>query len=59
MSRTSKKPYTGSKRFDTTCRCHGGCSYCYSNRMYNTIKKIYLLSIDVKENNVDKYYKKK
>lgn len=40
MSRTNKKPYTGSKRFDTTCRNHGSCSWCYSNRMHKVLKKI-------------------
>jgi 5-methylcytosine-specific restriction endonuclease McrA len=32
MSRTYKKPYTGSKRHDATCRNHGSCSYCAENR---------------------------
>lgn len=30
------KPYRGSKRFDRTCRCHGGCGYCEGNRLYTT-----------------------
>lgn len=38
MSRTRKKPYTGSKRFDKSCRCHGGCPYCESNRTYKNKK---------------------
>lgn len=29
-----RKPYRGSKRFDRTCRCHGGCKYCEGNRTY-------------------------
>jgi hypothetical protein len=29
------KPYRKSKRFDRTCRCHGGCGYCYSNRTHS------------------------
>lgn len=33
MSRTNKRDYTGSKRFDRSCRNHGGCDYCASNRM--------------------------
>lgn len=32
MSRTRKKPYRGSRRFDRTCRCHGSCNWCRSNR---------------------------
>lgn len=33
MSRTNKRAYTGAKRFDTSCRCHGGCSWCRENRL--------------------------
>jgi hypothetical protein len=29
-----RKPYYGSKAFDCTCRNHGSCSYCLSNRLY-------------------------
>lgn len=40
MSRTVKKSYTGSKRFDKTCRSHGGCPHCESNRLrYKKIAK--------------------
>lgn len=34
MSRTRKRPYTKSKRFDVTCRCHGSCTYCRNNRLH-------------------------
>jgi hypothetical protein len=34
MSRTRKRPYTKSKRFDASCRCHGSCGYCRSNRLH-------------------------
>ena len=27
-----RKPYTGSKAFDCSCRNHGTCSWCLSNR---------------------------
>lgn len=27
-----RKPYRGSKRFDHSCRNHGSCGYCESNR---------------------------
>ena len=27
-----RKPYTGSKAIDKTCRNHGGCSWCEENR---------------------------
>jgi DNA repair photolyase len=29
-----RKPYRRSQAFDRSCRCHGGCSYCYAARMY-------------------------
>ena len=50
MSRTRKNAYTKSKRFDKTCRCHGGCPYCLGNRMHKNIKKILKLRDELKEN---------
>jgi len=44
-----RKPYYGSKRFDSSCRPHGGrpgkhvdgCPYCQANREHSTqIKKL-------------------
>lgn len=29
-----KQPYRKSRAFDSSCRCHGSCSYCLSNRMH-------------------------
>lgn len=49
MARTYKKPYTKSKRFDTTCRCHGGCPWCLSNRMHKNNKKINKVINQLKE----------
>lgn len=40
MSRSIKKPYTKSKRFDKTCRCNGGCDWCKGNRLYQSNKEI-------------------
>jgi DNA repair photolyase len=37
-SKEWRKPYYRSARFDLSCRCHGGCSYCYNNRMHSTRK---------------------
>ncbi len=31
-------PYSNAKRCDRTCRNHGSCKYCESNRMINTKK---------------------
>ena len=28
-----RKPYTGTKAFDPTCRNHGSCEWCRRNRM--------------------------
>jgi len=41
MSRTKKNPYTKSKRFDKSCRNHGGCPYCLSNRLHKHHKKLW------------------
>jgi hypothetical protein len=30
-----RKPYFGSKAIDVTCRNHGSCSYCESNRKHS------------------------
>lgn len=34
-----RKPYTGSKAIDRTCRNHGGCGWCEENRKYKYIKR--------------------
>ena len=39
MSRTRRKAYTGSKRFDKTCRNNGSCPYCRDNRQYKNNKR--------------------
>jgi hypothetical protein len=33
-----RKPYRKSKRFDTSCRNHGSCSWCEGNRLYQARK---------------------
>ena len=40
MSRTHRRPYSGSRRFDVTCRNHGACGYCQSNRMHRFVKRL-------------------
>jgi len=49
MSRTYKKPYTGAKKVDKSCRCNGGCPYCKRNRMYKTNKEIERTDQELKE----------
>lgn len=29
-----RKPYTGGKAIDRTCRNHGSCDWCKGNRLY-------------------------
>ena len=36
MSRTYRKPYSGSKAFDVTCRSHGSCGYCEGSRRHRS-----------------------
>lgn len=33
-----RKPYKGSKAFDCSCRNHGSCSWCKSNRTHKNNK---------------------
>lgn len=49
MSRTYKKEYTKSKKFDKTCRCNGGCSYCEDNRLHKHKKQPNLNKSNIKE----------
>ena len=34
-----RKPYRGSKAVDKTCRNHGSCPYCKSNRLHKNKKR--------------------
>jgi hypothetical protein len=43
-----RKPFRGSKRFDSTCRNHGSCGYCEGNRTFFDKKKRYSAQIDEK-----------
>ena len=38
-NKTVRHPYTGSKAIDKSCRCHGGCEWCLSNRIHKYKKK--------------------
>lgn len=33
-----RKPYKGAKAIDCTCRNHGSCEWCKSNRLYQQFK---------------------
>lgn len=39
MARTKKRPYTGAKAVSRSCRCHGGCPWCESNRNHKLTKR--------------------
>ena len=47
--KTYKRPYTGSKRFDSSCRCHGSCGYCYNNRTHFDTKYRTGWKVDLEE----------
>lgn len=48
-----RKKYRGAKAIDHTCRNHGSCSYCESNRKYSTRKR--LISAKDQEEEVEIY----
>ena len=33
-----RKPYHGSKKFDTSCRNHGDCPWCEKGRQFSKLK---------------------
>ena len=33
-----RKPYTGAKVVDCSCRNHGSCDWCKQNRLYQRLK---------------------
>lgn len=46
-----RKPYTGSKAIDCTCRNHGSCDWCKENRMIASIRQKERLKSREKEYN--------
>ena len=49
-----RKPYRGSKEFDRSCRNHGSCDWCRSNRLHK-FKKEHENEID-ELRSIDDYY---
>lgn len=45
-----RKQYYGAKAVDKTCRNHGSCDWCKSNRLHNSKKRI--ASVDDKMNDL-------
>lgn len=39
MGKERRKKYRGAKSVDRSCRNHGTCKYCLSNRMFNNLKR--------------------
>lgn len=39
-----RKKYYGTKAIDKTCRNHGSCNVCKSNRLYATTKKLDIIN---------------
>ncbi|MBQ6298673.1 MAG: hypothetical protein IJK81_13495 [Selenomonadaceae bacterium] len=39
MGKERRKPFRGGKAFDRTCRNHGGCPACLSNRTHSDTKR--------------------
>ena len=56
-----RKPYRGSKRFDGSCRNHGLCGWCISNRAHKNKKRIAAMNTQMKEatipETIDQYIK--
>lgn len=44
-----RRPYTGAKAIDRTCRNHGSCEWCQGNRQYASWKKEEAAKIAQKE----------
>lgn len=39
MARTHRREYTGSRRFDRSCRSHGSCPYCAEGRQHTSRRR--------------------
>jgi hypothetical protein len=44
-----RKEYRKSKRFDKTCRNHGSCSWCRSDKLYQFNKEVERTEKELKE----------
>ena len=58
MSRTKRHKLTGSKAWSCSCRNHGTCNWCRSNRMYNELRdkeKITYEESEFKKGNLENY----
>lgn len=44
-----RHPYKGAKAVDKTCRNHGSCDWCMSNRLHNSKSKVASAEGQIKE----------
>lgn len=44
-----RKPYTGAKAVARSCRNHGSCDWCKTNRLYQRNKKDAVAKQDIKD----------
>lgn len=52
-----RKQYYGAKAYDATCRNHGSCSFCRSNRQYQYLKYKYALDYELNDFLVEYYWR--
>lgn len=46
--KTHKRAYRGSRRFDKSCRCHGGCPWCERARLFGYKKRKWWADYEIK-----------
>lgn len=44
-----RKPYRGAKAIDRSCRNHGGCVWCESNRLHKYRAEVARMKLEEKE----------
>lgn len=44
-----RKPYTGAKAIDRTCRNHGGCAWCEGNRLHKYRAEVARMKLEEEE----------
>ena len=49
IGKERRKPYTGAKSIDKTCRNHGTCEWCFGNRTFFDKKRRSVADYDLKQ----------
>ena len=44
-----RRPYTGAKAIDCTCRNHGTCEWCKQNRLIQTLRELEAAEDELRE----------